>query len=193
MSIEACWVEVFSGPLQEFADVVAFRVGGQAVEELLIAVGAARILWRAGALTCFDETMSDRELRHLPLLLEGDPMLPVVAEVIGIGKCADSVKNFVQSDCPLIDDHPIELVLGMGCGVRDAPDVELMQMGICPAHCRLNHVVQLDQRRAAVDPYTPPDRRPDAFKFNAKAIQMCRDVLGFGSSHDDSLSLRQAG
>jgi len=88
----------------------------------------------------------------------------------------------MQRDAALIDDEPLKVIFGVRGCVGDAADLELVQMGVSPAHCRLNCVVQLDQRLALFDPDPPPYCGSDLREFDAEAVQLGSTGLCFG--HD---------
>ena len=72
-----------------------------------------------------------------------------------------------QADAGSLVHVPVpEVVIGHGLAVTRIPDHELEQMGICPADCNLDDVVQGQQRRRErnVDPAPQPG-------FNLPAVR----------------------
>ena len=98
----------------------------------------------------------------LPDLTDSDPVLPVVAEVILVGE----LKSFAVFGNDLADlghggidalEVLESVVQKLGIAVAFAVDLELVQMGVRPAHRRLNVFVELVER-AVLDLNPTPDR-----------------------------------
>src|SRR3954465_15197429 len=88
VGMEVVGVEVFPQPLTAFGVLWMSRIG-EDVEQLTIAPGAATILGRTSALPGGADR-TGQSLNSGRALLDDDGMLPVVAEVVGVGEAGDA-------------------------------------------------------------------------------------------------------
>src|SRR6478735_6051455 len=87
------------------------------------------------------------------LALDHDRMLPVVAEVVGIGEAGYTRTQHPIHRQPLLVGRIVDLVR---IAVLPAGDVERMQVGVIPTHRGLNDMVKVTQRHPARHPEPAP-------------------------------------
>jgi hypothetical protein len=144
--------------------MLRMRRVGQHGLELLVAPPAAHILRWAGATARDTPRIAHPRFRRDDLL-HGEPVGPVVAEVVQV---AERVTLF---------DQPEQLALGLVGDALVVPvrirypvplpvDHELMQVGVGPAHRRLHHLMQHGQVHLARNLHPPLDRRLNLFQHD---------------------------
>src|SRR5215204_6135766 len=149
-------------------------------EKVLVTPGTAAVLGRAvpfsrntgGGATC---------LKWPPGSLNQDRVLPVVAEVIGVGKAAHAGGPHLVQGQPLLVGHLVEAV---GVAILAAGDVEGMEMAPVPAHRRLDRLMQVAQRHLTGDEKASPDPGglvPESVTLRLRgallAVRVCAAVL----------------
>src|SRR5690606_2872825 len=139
-------------------------------QELVVAVDAAGVLRRAGALAAgaLGERLAagrGRDSVHL------DVVDPVVAEIIGVREAAARADQRVQPDAALVllRLDPERAVVRGGPEAAVA-DLELVQVVVLPAHRALDHLVQAGQGDRPGHAHAPPDRRPGARDGDAELV-----------------------
>src|SRR5262245_23133947 len=157
--VERLRVETPADPAQHVLVLLVVLVP-DSLQELLVAPGAAHVLGRAGP--CAFE--ADR-ITLAPLgtqaALEEDLVPPAIPEVVLVLE-PEALAAFREHGADLrgrgvavVELHEV-LVQQQGVAVVLAPDLEVVQVGVRPAHRRLDVFVQLVQR-AVLDLEAPPD------------------------------------
>ena len=145
---------------------------------LVIAPGATDFLgWAGPAATHTYRVVHQRGRRQH--FLDPHLVLPVIAEVIGIGK--------------LVIDPPREIAQVNPAGIAGKIDAarirnpvflaskfETVQMPVFPAHRYLKDVMQLSQRRVAPHQHAPIDVRADAQQMNLELVDRRQAVIADG-------------
>jgi len=143
------------------------------LEELGVAEWAAAVFRWTSSLTA--EAARDWALDRVDrqLVLDLDQVLPAVAEVVLVdaGRAA-ARRDLVQRDAPVIDRAWLELVVRLG--EADVADLELVEMGVRPAHRRLKDRVQPWQRHILRHEQTAPDRWLDVGQADSQLEDIVR-------------------
>src|SRR4051812_16206334 len=134
--------------------MLGMRGIGQHGEKVLVTPGTAAVLGRAVPFSRNTRGVATG-LKRPPGSLNQDRVFPVVAEVIGVGKAADTgVQHLVQGQ-PLLVGHIVEAV---GVAILATGDVEGMEMAPVPAHRGLDRLMQVAQRHLTGNKKATPDR-----------------------------------
>src|SRR3954471_18227015 len=135
-------------------------------EKVLVTPGTAAVLGRAVPFSRKTGGVATG-LKRPPGALNQDRVLPVVAEVVGVGKAADAgVQHLVQGQ-PLLVGHLVEAV---GVAILAAGDVEGMEMAAVPAHRRLDGLMQVAQRHLTGNEKATPD--PGGFVSRSVTLRL---------------------
>ncbi len=103
-------------------------------------------------------------------LLHQDLVRPVVPKVIPVGKPQPGLEDLAQLRLAFVDDGGLPEILRAGNTISRAVDEEFMEVGIGPAHGRLEDVMELMQAHGAVDPDHPPDGGLDVSQLYPKTV-----------------------
>ena len=93
--------------------------------------------------------------------LDGDDMLPIVAEIVGVFETLDAGLADAGEGQARLAGH---VVGGARIAVALAGDVEVVQVRVVPAHDCLDDLVQVAQGHVGGDEQTTPDRRTDTLQ-----------------------------
>src|SRR5271157_2810712 len=114
---------------------------------MVVAGGTTAVLGRTMAFTTHADRVRQSRFRRQHFL-DGDAVLPVVTEVIGVHRlCADLAKHVEQQRRALVADgrQAREPVVGIWFPEPLLTDAEVMHVTVLPPHGQLQHVVQLLQ------------------------------------------------
>src|SRR4051794_21459802 len=118
-------------------------------------------------------------------------MVPVVTEVVGVGKAGDArLDQAVQGDAFLVGD----IIDGTRITVLPTLDVECVEMVVFPSHGGLNRAMQVTERRLTGNQEPAPNRWFRVAQRHLQADHVPVDValrLG-GSGHHGLLPSRTA-
>lgn len=155
--VEPQRIEIFADPFQHLVMLFVLRVR-HGIEQRWVTKRAATILRRTGILAGDASDFALARLRF-ELAFDLDFVPPVVAEIVAIHELCLRFGHAVQMHDGFIDQRKLRAEwIGHHRPVALAPDLELMQMLIFPAHRDLNHVMQVSQHDVARHQHAPPDR-----------------------------------
>src|SRR3954453_8645056 len=150
--IEVVGVEVFPQPLTALGVLWMSRIG-EDFEQLTVAPGTATILGQAPPLPGGADG-AGQSLNGGQALLDHERMVPVVAEVVGVGEAGDArLDQAVQGDACLVGD----IINRTRISVLSARDVEGVEMVVFPSHGGLDGAMQVSERRLTGNQEPAPD------------------------------------
>lgn len=164
-SIKLLWVELSADPLQHSFVFLVLWVADR-FKEVAVAPDPAAILWRASTLTLQAQRILGLGINRWATL-DQDLVFPRVAKFVLLFEgetLAGLGENLAQHRrCGAFAVEVLKAVFEQfGNTIAPALDLELMEMGVGPAHCGLDVFVE----RAVWDLNSSPDRRLDSSSVN---------------------------